>query len=609
MHRRIKFVGAAGGACLAAVLAAALVTGAQPAAPAAPAAAQPPATPDAIVVGAGISGLSAAWELARSGASVTVVDMASVFGGHAVMATGDLNMTDTPYERANGVKDSIDLAIHDFLTWGQDANPDWVRIYVQASRPQIFDWVSSMGVSFEMLGAPDGNSVPRMHRTKGRGIALVSPIYRQCLLCPNITFAFSTRADRLLVEGGRVTGIAATSLRTGQALELRAPVVVLATGGFQNNLEMVRQFWSKSLPFPPRILLGSGVNSVGSGLKLAQAAGAQLSRLDHQENLVTGLPDPRYPGSGRGLNASNASAIMVNADGVRFMNERSNARYSLPIVLHQKGATYWSIFDEAAKHTFWIAGSDWGDFNEIEKWIFSNPDLVKSAPTLEALAAKVGLPADALTATVAHYNQLVGAGVDRDFGRFGPGKTYQPKQILQPPFYAMQFYPLTRKSMGGVVIDTSCRVLDLDQRVIPGLYAVGELSGLAGINGKEGLEGTFLGPSIVTGRVAGRAAAVELGRTPGDGKIIPVPAFHPAQPDPQASTQLCLTCHNLPTLVTQKRPGYWHFEKVHTAVLANKFDCVQCHAGISATFQPQGHRIDRLAQILVCATCHKGEDR
>ncbi len=299
--------------------------------------------------------------------------MASVFGGHAVMATGDLNMTDTPYERANGVKDSTDLAIHDFLTWGQDANADWVRIYVPASRPQIYDWVTSMGVSFEMLGAPDGNSVPRLHRTKGRGIALVSPIYRQCLLCPNITFAFNTRADRLLVEGGRVTGIAATSLRTGQAVELRAQVVVLATGGFQNNLEMVRQFWSKSLPFPPRILLGSGVNSVGSGLKLAQAVGAQLSRLDHQENLVTGLPDPRYPGSGRGLNASNSSAIMVNADGVRFMNERSNARYSLPIVLHQKGATYWSIFDEAAKHTFWIAGSDWGDFNEIEKWIFSNP--------------------------------------------------------------------------------------------------------------------------------------------------------------------------------------------------------------------------------------------
>jgi predicted oxidoreductase len=85
-----------------------------------------------------------------------------------------------------------------------------------------------------------------------------------------------------------------------------------------------------------------------------------------------------------------------------------------------------------------------------------------------------------------------------------------PQKIEQPPFYALQFFPLTRRSMGGVVIDHSCRVIDILDRPITGLYAVGELTGLAGVNGKASLEGTFLGSSIITGRVAVRAVVSEL---------------------------------------------------------------------------------------------------
>ncbi len=87
---------------------------------------------------------------------------------------------------------------------------------------------------------------------------------------------------------------------------------------------------------------------------------------------------------------------------------------------------------------------------------------------------------------------------------------HHPQRIERPPFYAVQFFPLTRKSMGGVAIDQSCRVIDVLDRPIPGLYAVGELTGLAEINGKASLEGTFLGSSIITGRVAGRAVVAEL---------------------------------------------------------------------------------------------------
>jgi flavocytochrome c len=565
-------------------------------------------TPDAIVVGAGIAGLSAAYELAKGGARVLVVDIASVFGGHAVMATGDLCIVGTPYQESQGAHDTADIAYGDFMAWGEDANPDWARYYVDHSREEIYDWLVSLGVTFEALVSPAGNSVRRTHRTKGRGIGVVSPIYAECLKLPGITFAWNTRVERLLTDGRRVVGVAMTNVRTDAKSEARAAAVVLATGGFQSNLDMVRESWPHELRFPERLLIGSGINSLGSGHKIARAVGADLTRMDHQWNYITGLPDPRFPGTERGLNAYNVDSVWLNSDGKRFIAERSSPKSGFPALVAQKGSTYWSIFDESAKHAFWVAGSDWGSFDVIERLIFGNADLVKSAGSLAELAEKVGLPAPAVTRTVEHYNAMVEKGVDTEFGRFGPGKPYQPKKIAQAPFYAVQFFPLTRKSMGGVAVDTSCRVLDTNHETLPGLFAAGELTGLAGINGKAGLEGTFLGPSIVTGRVAGRAALASIGNLTERAAPVPRPGNAAVGSD-AGSTPLCLSCHNLPELVTQRRAGYWHFENVHKVVLARGFDCVKCHAELSPAYMPDLHRIDRFAQIQVCRYCHLGEDR
>lgn len=569
---------------------------------------QPPSSDsDAIVVGAGIAGLSAALEMAGGGTRVVVIDMASIFGGHAVMATGDLSIVGTPYQESQGFHDTPDIAFEDFVTWGEDPSRDWVRYYVDHSREQIYDWVTGMGIAFESLIAPPGNTILRTHRTKGRGLGLVTPIYRACLEKPNITFVWNTRLDRLIREGNHIAGVAATDVRNGRSREFRAGAVVLATGGFQSNLDMVRESWPTGAAFPATFLVGSGINSVGSGLTIAKAAGAEVSRLDHQWNYITGLPDPRFPGSKRGLNASNADSIWVNTDGRRFIAEGTSTKFGFPILLKQKDATYWSIFDESAKRRFWVAGSDWGSWDTIERLIFGNADLVKSGQTLAEVAAKSGLPVSALEETVRRYNEMADRGVDEDFGRFGPGNA-APKKISQPPYYAVQFFPLTRKSMGGVVIDSSCRVLDKDSRPIAGLYAAGELTGLAGINGKAGLEGTFLGPSIVTGRVAGRSVLAAVGRTPGPAPVATA-SFEPPRPAPNSDSRICLSCHDLPKLSVASRPGYWHFERAHAMVLADKRDCGGCHAEMSPIFNPQNHRINRQAQTFTCAICHKGEDR
>jgi succinate dehydrogenase/fumarate reductase flavoprotein subunit len=336
---------------------------------------------------------------------------------------------------------------------------------------------------------------------------------------------------------------------------------------------------------------------------LAEKYGAVLERMDHQWNYATGLPDPRYPDGRRGLNASNDAAIWVNAAGKRFVNEHGSTKEQFPAVVAQESSRYWAIFDEKAKRRLAITGSDWADFRVVEEKIYRNPALVKAAPTLDALAEAAGLPKVALVETVSHYNRMAAAGMDQDFGREDLGEG-----IGSPPFYAVLFYPLARKSMGGIRIDTSSRVLDKEGRPIPGLFAAGEVTGFGGINGKAGLEGTFLGPSIVTGRMAGRTIAGEVAKSRQLSAPPQAPKERPPISKESFSNEVCETCHHLPDLLSSPRPGYSHFEKVHRVVVESAFTCNTCHQEMFP-IDLDRHRIDALAQIETCQHCHVATER
>lgn len=552
-------------------------------------------SPHVIIVGAGISGLTTALELGRGGADVTVVDMSSVFGGHAVMSQGGVSAVDSPLQREVGIDDSPKLAQKDFITWGEDADVDWVRYYVNHSRDDVYQWLTDLGVRFESVLTAPGNSVNRFHQPADRGIGLVTPIYSACLGIESIRFVWNARATKLLETDGRVTGIDIEHLRTNKVEQLSADAVVLATGGFQSNLEMVREFWPQDVTFPTRILAGSGRNSIGLGHRMAQEVGGQLVKMDHQWNYFTGIPDPRQPGTNRGLSAANMWGILVNPDGKRFASLHNWAKEVMPLMLRQEQVTVWFVFDEATKRKFVVSGSDWADFEKVERLILDDRKLVKRAHTLEELARQSGLPPQNLKQTVERYNVLVGQGRDTDFQRFGPDRTdynntASPK-LETPPFYAMQAWPLTRKSMGGVAIDLGCRVLDKKQQPIPGLYAVGELTGLAGINGKAALEGTFLGPCVVTGRVAARTI---LG-----------------QPEPTKAvldqTTRCIECHDIETLVGERRPGFWHLEQSHRIVLERKLACLLCHAEL-APYDDMSHRMQPRSLTSTCVRCHIAQE-
>ena len=561
--------------------------------------------PDLIVVGAGISGLSAALEAAEAGARVEVIDMSSVFGGHAVVAHGGLAIVGTPIQEANGIEDSVELAFEDFMNWGEDADPDWVRYYVEHSREEIFDWLVELGVEFQGMMFHPGNSVVRFHNEVGRGLGLVTPIYLATLKSGNVSFRWNTRVDDLMVEEGNVVGVRGTNVRTGETMERRALGVVIATGGFQSNLDKVREYWSQDMPFPDRILAGSGWNSQGYGLDLAEKVGAQFHRLDHQWNYVTGLPDPRYEEGIRGVNSLAFDSIYVNMNGERFVNECLSAKYTLPALLEQPTGSYWAVFDSEGRKDYMVTGSGWSD-EKVEQLVFRNEELTRTSETLEGLAAATGLPEDSLKRTVAQFNQMVKRQKDTDFDRLAPDndpRCRDVKALTVPPFYAIRMYPLARKSMGGIAVDDASRVVDKDGNVIPGLYAAGEASGLAGINGKAGLEGTFLGPSIVTGRMAGRTAAAALSA---ERRTAPVSSPEESVLEMDVSTvdsAQCTTCHDLGSLVASERPGYLHFELAHRVVLERKAECIQCHAELFP-YEQGRHRTAPVRQATVCGNCH-----
>ena len=556
--------------------------------------------PHILVVGAGPGGLATALEGARAGARVTVIDVASVFGGHAVVSERGLSFAGTPLQRSLGITDSPDQMFRDIVALGGDAHEPWARLFAERGMAEVHDWLVTMGVRFTSVQQLIGNSAPRFHENPRRGFGVVEPLYRASLDA-GVEFLWHVRVTRLLVEGGRVVGVEGHHERTGVVQQWRSPSTVLATGGFQSNLALVKAHWPQDQTPPLRILIGSGVNAQGTGLDLARGAGASLERLDHQWNYPRGIVDPRYPAGDRGLNIVFATRFpWVNGEGRRVYAELMSE------MMAQPGKRVVLLLDAAGRADFRVSGVDWADRARVEA-LLDNAAITRTASTIDALARMIGVPPDTLAETVARWNALVASGEDTDLGLFSQARgTFasptgvRPRPIRTSPFHAVEVMPLTRKSMGGVAIDLNCRALDTAHVPIPGLYAVGEVAGFGGLNGRRSIEGAFIAPSMLQGRIAARHIVGALGLTRPEFPNESQPSTPPAS---SGTADGCTACHVMDRLLATPRAGYWHFERVHKAVAGRQLTCLQCHADMSP-FQPGRHRIDRRAQIDSCGFCH-----
>jgi len=559
-----------------------------------------PTDADVIVIGGGIAGLSAALEAGANGAETLIIETSSVPGGHAVKA-GGFALVGTPLQQRKGFEDTPDIAYQDLMAWGEDPNPEWVRLFVDKSRKEIHDWLAGFGVSFTILLDTPEDTVPRFHFAGGPAVNVVVPMLREAMRRDNLRFAMSTAAENLAITGDGMFSIRTRNTRTGKQRDYIAPAVIVATGGFQSNLDLVRENFrprdSDHRGAPENLLIGSGHNATGDGLRLGQSAGAAIIHMDRQVTFVNGLPDPRNPQ--HGLHIENPMAIRVDTNGRRFVNESAHSKTTEIAVMRLEQREHWLVFDDRGRKKLRIRGAVWLNRDTIANEILGNPNVTHKADTIAALATSAGLPADKLRETILRYNAYATNGDDVEFGRFEqPAKN---KAITEPPFYAVRLLPMTRKSMGGLAIDINTRVKDQNGQPIDGLFAAGEATGVAGINGRHGGSGTFLAPSVLTGRVAGQNAAASARRaytSPAyGGTAITTARDESADPLPM------MDIATLRSLLERKRAGYWHWTRAHETVLERTLDCRGCHSREWPTVPAVTHE-QKMLQLETCTHCH-----
>jgi fumarate reductase flavoprotein subunit len=463
---------------------------------------QSPRDVDVVVIGSGAAGLSAALTAARAGASVLVAEAESVVGGSSRLSGGLIMGAGTRYQKELGIDDDPASLFHDYMTLNRwDVDAAVVRRFTELAGPTV-EWLGDLGVEYyNGLVFGGDERVPRVHVPIGRGQGVVDVLHRHCREA-GVDIALSRRVDRLLVDGGAVTGAA-----VGDD-EIRSGAVVIASGGFGNDPDKLAEHFPSAAATGGAWYIGAD-GSRGDAIDLARQIGAQLRGHDRGLRLLHAGFDQIYEAYLPGW------IVLVDTDGRRFGDE--TAPYGIMDSLaRQHGDRAFAIFDDAiltsataagvARYKQTIPGST---KRQSPHW---NADVVAqmvregrmcAAGTLAELAGQLGLPAGHLEATVERYNRGVELGEDLEFAK--DPKFLEP--IATPPFYGAELRPATVCFTAyGLRIDHTAQVLDDDGRPIPGLFAAGECTG--GVVGAQYVgSGNSYANCTVFGRLAGSSAA------------------------------------------------------------------------------------------------------
>lgn len=550
---------------------------------------------DVIIVGGGLAGLVAANELIQTGKRVTLVEQenASSLGGQAFWSFGGLFLIDTPEQRRLGVRDSLELAWRDWqgsAGWdrlnGPGAEDEWAarwgRAYVEFAAGEKRSWLRQYGVKLTpMVGWAErgggkafghGNSVPRFHVAWGTGTGVSEPfakLAKDAAKQRRLRFHHRHRVDQLLVEAGRVVGVTGSVLAPDDAprgaptnrtvvgdFTLKAPAVILTTGGIGGNHDLVRRYWPERLGKPPREMI-TGVPAYVDGrmLDIAAEAGARLVNRDRMWHYVEGVRNwaPIWPKHAIRI-LPGPSPLWFDAMGRRLpfpalpgydtVATLKYLRTTPDLAAHDH--SWFIVTEKMLAKEFALSGSEQNaDITNRNLLGVLRSRLGKGAPREVAAFRDKGadfVVADDLETLVGKMNALTDQPVldsafirrqveDRDAQMDNPyakdvqvqgihnsrrykgdrwARTSAPHKVLDPqagPLIGVKLHVLTRKSLGGLQTDLSGRVLTPEGAVLEGLYAAGEAAGFGGggLHGYNALEGTFLGGCIFSGRAAGRA--------------------------------------------------------------------------------------------------------
>lgn len=439
---------------------------------------------DVVVVGAGGAGLCSAIAATDAGCRVIVLEKQGIVGGNTNYSTGGINASGTSFQEVLGIRDSNGLFYDDTWEGGHRLGfPELVHEFVERSAPTV-TWLSGLGVDLSDVGLMGGSSVKRTHRPAGG--AAIGPHLMMTLAeaCNErkVDVRTGNRVTGLLTEHGVVTGVSVCG-HDGKAYNVTAKAVIVATGGFGANLDMVSAMKPELRGFSTLNHKGATGDAFSwvSGFDAALVHMDQIQIHPTAEAVNHVMITEAVRGNG---------AILVNADGKRFVNEMSTRDVVSAAILEQDGGCAYLVFDEQVR----------ASLASIET--YHNQGILLEARTLKELASMANMDPSSFENCVRQYNSYQSAGKDPEFFR---SATQMPSSISRPPYYAVKVMPAIHHTMGGLRVDTSCRVVKNDGSVIPGLYAAGEVTG--GLHGGNRLGGNGVADVVVNGKVAGEEAA------------------------------------------------------------------------------------------------------
>lgn len=463
---------------------------------------------DVVVIGAGGAGMAAAVTANQDGKSVIVIEKTANMGGNTALAGGALNAVDDGSETALARNDSVEFHYEQTYEGGdKQGDPELVRTLVENAWDGV-EWLKSLGMEFQDgVFTVTGGMWERAHKPvepEGSGFFKTYKGYME--KNDGITVIYNTKAEHLITEDGVVTGVVCTG-ETGNTVTVKANNgVVLATGGFGQNVEMREKYNEEAKQWPTLDETIPSTNTTaitGDGIAMATEVGAELVQMGNIQLLPLG--DPKTGSLSGNIEHAVESRIFVNKEGKRFVNEGGRRDEMTLALFEQPDTTMYIIMDSDGYPT----GDEVNNFNETINDLVAAGRAYK-ADTLEELAEKIGVPAENLTATVEEYNRhCLGGDLEGQADEFGRTLFTDTDKvnngINDGPFYAAERVPTVHHTMGGVKINTNTEVIDTEGNVIPGLYAAGEVTG--GIHGSNRLGGNALTDTVVFGRIAGKNAS------------------------------------------------------------------------------------------------------
>ncbi|KAL8393321.1 hypothetical protein RB595_003198 [Gaeumannomyces hyphopodioides] len=463
--------------------------------------------PSVIVVGGGLSGLSAAHTIYLAGGNVVVLDKQGFFGGNSTKATSGINGALTRTQVEHGIQDSVKQFYEDTLKSARDkARPDLIKVLTYKSAAAV-EWLQDVfNLDLTLVSRLGGHSHPRTHRghdAKFPGMAITYALMQRLedlaeTEPERVQIIKKARVTSLNKEDNKVTGV--TYENNGESQVLEGPVV-LATGGYAADFSDT-SLLKKHRPDTFGLATTNGSHATGDGQKMVMAIGGNGIDMDKVQVHPTGLVDPKDPGSKWKFLAAEAlrgeGGLLLNADGDRFCDELGHRDYVSGMMWKEKEKNKFPIrlvLNSKASNTL--------DFHTRH---YSGRGLMKKM-TGKELAKEIGCTPEHLQKTFQTYNAIA-EGKQKD--PWGKKFFHNMPLDINDDFHVSLMEPVLHFTMGGVEINDKAEVLNGEKKPIEGLYACGELAG--GVHGANRLGGSSLLGCVVYGRVAGDTASNYLFR-------------------------------------------------------------------------------------------------